>query len=359
MKCPLLFCGIQIRADGIALPCCKFRILPDTPSPPNAAEMDLQEIVESVLFRTVQSKNLNPECHRCDEDDAAGIRSMRSNAIEQFGQINSPIPKSMNFSFNNVCNAACIMCDPLSSSRWATFIEEHGVPHNFVNSTAKIVSFEDHWNDDSLKQIEKIDFAESESLLQQPTKTFLQRLERLGSLSTTEILISTNAGFIPDKEVINLFLTSKNPTIQFSIDAIGKLNNYHRWPLKWEVIKQQLDFWSEKDIRKTVRITLTSLNVLNVAETINWFETNYPDIKITLGRVHSGLFNPYIIPLEYRVGMLEKYNGSINIDYLCKECPEDSVVLRKRTLQFIEWIKETRGMDARDYFPLAVQALTR
>jgi sulfatase maturation enzyme AslB (radical SAM superfamily) len=63
---------------------------------------------------------------------------------------------------------------------------------------------------------------------------FIDLIERIAESDTQpELVINTNLTTISDR--VNVSLQKiKNLTMVVSVDAYESVNEYHRWPLKWE-----------------------------------------------------------------------------------------------------------------------------
>ena len=86
---------------------------------------------------------------------------------------------------------------------------------------------------------------------------------------------STNATVKPDKELLELWSHFKEIQIATSIDGVGPVIEYQRFPTKWtvveQVIKQLMMLSKEMPLTIGTRPTITLMNVLDVPNITNWW----------------------------------------------------------------------------------------
>jgi hypothetical protein len=106
-------------------------------------------------------------------------------------------------------------------------------------------------------------------------KQILQKIVKLGTAGNVYLNYSTNATVKPDKELLELWSHFKEIQIATSIDGVGPVIEYQRFPTKWtvveQVIKQLMMLSKEMPLTIGTRPTITLMNVLDVPNITNWW----------------------------------------------------------------------------------------
>lgn len=152
---------------------------------------------------------------------------------------------------DNKCNLACITCNPKDSSLWAkelnVDVSKHKLPFNI----------------DQCLSAKKIYLAGGEPLIIDDCIKLLIKISKLDI--QPEVVINTNLTRISD-ELKEILSKIKNLSLTVSVDAYQKVNEYHRWPLKWSKFFKNLK-WA-RSIGCTIRFhtVVDAISVLNVDE---------------------------------------------------------------------------------------------
>jgi MoaA/NifB/PqqE/SkfB family radical SAM enzyme len=156
--------------------------------------------------------------------------------------------------FDNKCNLACISCNETASSLWA---RELGIDQSSADNQ---IDF------DKIAQAKKIYLAGGEPLI---IEDFIKVIESVSCLSIQpELIINTNLTRINDHLKTTLSKI-KNLTLTVSVDAFEKVNEYHRWPLKWDKFLKNL-VWVKENIPCTIQFNsvVDAVTIINIAELI-------------------------------------------------------------------------------------------
>lgn len=221
-----------------------------------------------------------PECQHCWGQEDLNIlsdRQIKNNSATLFANkgitqlvsechesVNAPIFYKIDTS--NICNATCITCNSAASTAWAALELKNKVTpiakYNInINQISKNINY---------TSAKTIIFRGGESLL---SKTNFQILSELVKANNTDCFISfvTNGSIRPSSHQLELLSKFKNLNFCFSIDGIGPVFDYLRYPLKWDNVLSNLYFIQSQNIDVTVSYTLSNLNVFYHNETTNWF----------------------------------------------------------------------------------------
>jgi sulfatase maturation enzyme AslB (radical SAM superfamily) len=225
----------------------------------------MKEVRETML-----SNKWHPDCSMCEEQEKNGLPSLRTRAMAVPNK--EPKLTYLDVRLSNKCNLGCRMCSPSFSSLIA---EERGIKSNYS------------WSKGALEQIKKIDNLQvlyitgGEPLLVKENYILLENLVETGASKRILLILNTNCTVFPDK-FINLILKFEKVLVNLSIDGIGKVQEYIRWPSKWETIENVFHQWLNlRTDHEKVKIHLTPviqlLNAPYIDEYLNYF-SNYLDL---------------------------------------------------------------------------------
>lgn len=240
--------------DGLDYLCCHS----DIPVQPDE--------IDSIRIK-IQNQQPVSQCESCYKLDRQNVisprlqestRWLKDAEVKSFIEQWSPgVPESTFFydlRFDNKCNLACIGCSPVASSLWA---RELGV--KISSRTVRFVK------DDMIKS-KKIYMAGGEPLI------IDQFIDILDCISTQEqqpeIVINTNLSRV-DPDMQKILQQIKNLTLVVSVDAFGSVNEYHRWPMKWNKFVNNLS-WA-KDIGCTIQFNtvIDAVSIMNAADLVD------------------------------------------------------------------------------------------
>jgi MoaA/NifB/PqqE/SkfB family radical SAM enzyme len=155
--------------------------------------------------------------------------------------------------FDNKCNLACISCNPENSSLWAREL-------NIVTAEQQLDTNLDEWIN-----AKKIYLAGGEPLV---IDKFIQLIQKVSELSVQpELVINTNLTNVTD-QLKQILSKIKNLTLVISVDAHGKVNEYHRWPLKWSKFLQNLQSMKDLDCTIQFNTVVDAVTVLNIHDLV-------------------------------------------------------------------------------------------
>lgn len=165
---------------------------------------------------------------------------------------------------SSVCNGACIMCNPLDSSKWAALLKKDQRVLDYLSDD--VVGKIDYVN------ARHIEFLGGEPFLEE--KNFLI-LDNLISANNTDCHLSfiTNGNVSMKDALISKLSRFRNVTICLSIDGIGKVFEYHRWPLSWNKLLENLELFRSLNYDISAHMVVTNVNLSHRDETIAWLES--------------------------------------------------------------------------------------
>jgi len=164
-------------------------------------------------------------------------------SLENSGAANLE-PVDLQIMLGNVCNSACIMCDPESSSRLSQDYEKLNLidpalfkaPGNNQSWTQNPDTLKKFISElVSIKNLRYLHFLGGETLYDQTFYTICDQLIEQG-LAEKIIIGTTTNGTIYNDKIIKYISTFKQFHLGISIESVTQLNDYIRWPGKIESI---------------------------------------------------------------------------------------------------------------------------
>ena len=243
---------------------------------------------------------------------------------------------------SNTCNATCVTCGSQASSAWSALERKNNtVPARswrIRNNTA------DAWIDYATAT--SITFRGGEPLL---SATNFYIIEQLIAHNNTRCFISfvTNGSVTPSDYQLGLISQFANKNFCFSIDGVGSVFEYLRYPLKWNAIEKNLEFCKINNISRSVSYTLSNVNVWYHAQTVKWFWDN--DLQYQLNPVYDPVyFQPCVLPSGIKQQILSQSACADLVPLLEPQCSQTNLDL------FVAKLKEQdtwKGIHLLDYLP--------
>lgn len=226
------------------------------------------------------------DCLKCKRFEDQGLPSLRTAFKHTHGEGSlTPELRYLDLQFSNKCNLGCRMCWPGQSSLIA---EEKGIYIDYKWNKTIISDFE------KIKTIKKLYITGGETLLVKHNYNFLQKVIELGISKDVELIINTNCTVFTEN-FINLIKQFKKVFVNLSIDGIGKVQEYIRWPSQWSEVEIVFNKWlalgkENKHIQVRVNPTLQLLNAAYMDEYIEYFSKYNVEIIINV-LDHPDFFN--------------------------------------------------------------------
>jgi MoaA/NifB/PqqE/SkfB family radical SAM enzyme len=316
--CPSPWSTTFIESTGKHIPCCLYR------TQHLGADIDHNSDNKKKL-RLRFLNNETPEACQCFEIEDNGGFSLRQTLLQGFSKTmfveqtqadgyTTYFPKSIDLTLGNKCNLACIMCWPPSSTGWTNDWEhiskwdfgQTGVFAEKVNNKMRVIGTD--WFDNPEIQ-EKVFVMVSQAAAQHKGldlkllggEFFLRQdalyvLERFGNIPNVYVKVFSNGTSIHQKE-IDLLGRLTNVKLILSIDGVGDVIEYQRYPCKWNVVENTAKL--VKPWVKQVFITVTAFNVFNVSDVLEWCNAN--DFSANINPAFGfNRYSPRVLPLPIR-----------------------------------------------------------
>lgn len=261
MDCPMIRRAVTIAPGGAMSPCCYNK--------DGVNKTSFEEYLQSDFYKQFKKtfkRNMFPaDCKKCRDIELSGAKSKRQ--IEVFKFYNKH--GHLNFDFNdeldiidlrisNLCNQACVFCNPANSSMIQTEVEIHNENHTWDNYDLSQKLFVENCNDfrrtleneeifniiDKLSYGGRVYFAGGEPSIIKQVYDILEYLISTGR--NEDVYLEFNSNFHSFNPKFISYLKKFKGLMMVSIDAIEDEYNYIRHHGIWEKTKTNiLDFQKE------------------------------------------------------------------------------------------------------------------
>ena len=300
LYCALASNSISFGYDGTIRPCCAV----DTYFWPGQTRHQLKNYDNNVVkwlnndkLVSLRTKLLDgkwdPICNMCRTREQHGQASTRQIFNNTLDSVETRLNKNLHTSTANIpdlsnifllditvgnkCNSACLMCSESASSLWKKEQEiitgekmDWITPNWFTEENIPNLI-------DNLPNLSAIQFLGGEPTINEPHIFLLKRLIAQDRAKNITLGYVTNLTGVSD-ELLELWSHFSTKHITISVDGVGPINEYIRYPFSWNKVVSQLD--NLKEIAKQhgnyhigLSHTVISLNLLTLDSLIDWWET--------------------------------------------------------------------------------------
>jgi len=300
--------------------------------PANLNNSDLMEAWNNDYMKNVRTQMLNgqkpPACLKCYKEEAAGHRSKRQWETEYWlnrytieeivgetaedGSI-PPKIRYLDLRMGSKCNLKCIMCSPHDSSLWIKdwldvypTIENKDLKHTMGwDNKGKMHGATYNWHKDNptfwdqlyeqIPHMYQLYFAGGESTIIEEHYTLLEEVIRRGHAHKIELRYNSNGLEMPQR-LFDLWSKFKRVRFHYSVDSIGEMNDYIRYPSKWDHTVKQFHLLdnTEDKVEVTTACAVQALNIYYVPDFIKWkLEQNFK--KVNIWPFGAGMLNYHFV----------------------------------------------------------------
>lgn len=247
---------------------------------------------------------------------------------------------------SNTCNSTCVTCNSGASSAWAPLENKM----NLTPALTSIMTKEQIDNNLKFKDLITLNFVGGEPLYEKLNFYILEKLIENNN-DTCFIQITTNGSVGLSDKNKSLLGKFKNINFNVSIDGVGKVFEYLRYPLQWDDLLENLDLFRSITKNVSVSYTTSNLNVLYHHETIQWFQQqglNYHFNPV----INPPHFRPNALPQKVKEEIFKKYGKTDDLKFFLEEehTPQDDtdfqIMLSKIKQQDL-----VKGIDYKEYLP--------
>ena len=237
--CALPFVHSCTRADGAVTPCCRFSDGDYIEKMPPRAYL-YSDKISTVRQQMLEGKRLTG-CQKCYDEEAMGRKSMRQWANDDFIDFvghKKPI-KSIEVSFNNLCNMACVMCSPQDSSKWNTYVDDLDYDGIFGITKSSNKTNNLDFTKEEYESVTKLKILGGEPFINEKNIDFIEKF----NLENLHFETHTNCSVIPNERWLEVFKRLKYCDIRLSLDAKQDYASFSRYGVPWNQISATLNWW--------------------------------------------------------------------------------------------------------------------
>lgn len=289
--CILPWMHLATNASGNLRVCCnsipgKNFIIKEDKTPYKIYKDDLKEAWSSSVYQNIRQQLLNNErpamCERCFREEDSGVKSARQSWNEKWKEdkdysVDAPFDiKYVDIRLGNLCNLKCRMCNPYASNQWVK--EWHLVEEALSDDEYKRLSNmtwpekEKTWENlySIANTVEEIYLTGGEPTIIKEQHRLLDYFIDKKISHKIKLKYNTNLTNVP-KHLLDKWKEFKVVQLNCSIDAVGKLDRYIRYPSNWEKIVENFEAIRTLDNANIeIHCTVQMYNILNIVDLIEW-----------------------------------------------------------------------------------------
>lgn len=226
-------------------------------------------------------------CEKCYEMESVGTHSGRLSSLYYLVPTENKLAplEDLEVSFSNLCNLACVGCGDFNSTKWSTENIKAG------RTGIKLIDNKFDWAQWDLSKLKTLKILGGEPFME--SNRFCEILEAV-NLSEVELIVNTNGTMLPNERLKSLIEKCKHVKFLVSVDGIGLVNDWNRWPSKFESV----------------------VDIMNVYE--SWWK-NYDNITLATHSVVN-IFN--IFTMEHFINFMKKDFSSWTASFMWINTPE-------------------------------------
>jgi len=187
------------------------------------------------------------ECVRCQQTEQINNTSIRLNAIEFDKTQTRPDYLTVGGVLDNICNSACQSCNQNLSTKIGSLVS---TDYPIIDNSGAFWQL-------PLDRVVHLDINGGEPSASKNYRNILKNIPP----SVASVRINTN-GSLLISEIEELLKRGIHVTVTVSLDGIGRIHDYVRWPIKWENFERNLDIYKGLGIPElNTWTTVSSLNI--------------------------------------------------------------------------------------------------
>jgi len=261
MYCPRLDHFVRFNPDGSVGRCGHMAHAPQFET---LDQMDSSAWLESI--KSMMSKEQWPnECVRCKDAEQVGNKSIRQYFVDDHKSNLSINEKYLVLGgvLDNICNSACQTCNENLSTKIGSLTSRDYIKINNSNKLDQLPT----------DRIVRIDINGGEP---SASPNYQKLLDNLPA-NVTHLRLNTNGSRV---------LTSLNQlidrgvkvTVTISLDGIGMIHDYVRWPIKWSDVERNIATYKAMNLYElNTWTTVSALNIGNLKQIQDY--TRQHDLK--------------------------------------------------------------------------------
>ena len=249
---------------------------------------------------------------------------------------------------SNTCNATCITCGSDASSAWAAIERKNNIiPKN-------------NWRIPYDKFDHRLDYSNLKAVSFRGGEPFLSSinfdiLDQILKHNNTECFVSfvTNGSFDLTDRQKHILGKFKKVNFCFSIDGIGPVFEYMRYPLSWSKTLDNIKWARDNDIDVSASYTLSNVNLWYHTQTKLWFQEQGINFLTNIVD-HPSHFQPSALTQNIKDII---FAGDSDVAKLLGKHTDQDDRYYQKFLAEIQKQDSWKGISIRDYLPEFVEHL--
>jgi sulfatase maturation enzyme AslB (radical SAM superfamily) len=388
--CPNFFNNVMNDSFGVYKTCCLHVPIKDNKVVGVGVNESLDTFWNSDYMKQSRIKAINGEeikgCEECYRSERNGGTSLRKDLVEIYeenedyldsvkvaeengGQLDK-FPTAIELRVGNLCNLKCRMCQPQDSDLINKEYKELISLDSTLGEILPIVDFEitDDLTSyiqgirDNASTIKIIRFSGGEPLINKSFYELLDYLIEGDYAKNIEFRLNTNLTKMKE-ETLEKLSKFKRVTIDFSIDGLGPVYEYIRYPMVWDITKNKIDmaykFMVDHDnIKMNANFTVQIYNVFCMFDLIDFFlsKSVLPILHIlqnpsylNIRNMPDNLKNDLIVKIDETLGDIEsrEYPDVFQVDWVIERliAIKNQLSLERNEYQIVLFKKFTNALD--------------
>lgn len=333
--CILAWTSLGMNTFGRIRPCGRSKANPDLPS---LSKMSIEKAWNSDFYKQLRKDMLNgvknSNCEKCHVQEKLEGWSKRQeiNENRKFDldkirtQTNTDgsvdmAPNHIDVRVGNICNLKCVHCWTGNSSKWyedKILLDKYENTKSYGINNEWISEKGDIWDyiRKNIESIHKLSFLGGEPFASKEHNALLDWLHNNKEFHV-EFYYVTNATLLT-KNNIDKLKKFKRVTLGISLDAIGEVAEFLRFPMKWKSVEKMFDYLNETNDNKMFEPyfnwTAYNTNIWHLPNTYRYCTEKWPNIDFRLADwvetpKHMSIKN---LPKEFKNEIINKMKN-VNI----------------------------------------------
>ena len=245
---------------------------------------------------------------KCQEMESVGNHSGRLSSLHYLIPTENKLAplEDLEVSFSNLCNLACVGCGDFNSTKWSTENIKAG------RKGLKLIDNKFDWTQWDLSKLKTLKILGGEPFME--PERFCELLEAV-NLSEVELVVNTNGTVLPNPRLKALIEKCKQVKFLVSIDGIGLVNDWNRWPGKFQNIVEAMHvyetWWKYFDnITLKTHSVVNIFNIFTMEDFINFMKKDFPNWTTSFMWVNNpGWQSIQSLPQEVKTKLINEFSG--------------------------------------------------
>jgi len=348
--CPWTYRALAISGDDF-LPCCRFQgnfVIEN-----NDLNASYKNGKISEFRRRLDNGEKLQECNDCWFNEKIGVKSMRQQGLDMWGEVRTPEIQFVELDLDNTCNLKCVSCNSRQSS--SLVAEEIKLYGKQVFAERKIT---DHFKQLDFSKLKIVKLIGGEPFLSKKITDACQHILEKRIENDLELWINTNCTVLPNDTVQELIMNCRQLHLNLSIDGYKDLNNFVRNDTVWEDLVSNLKRFNEYINQRGNKSTFISINFVvhlynanKIHELQTWIKHNFPKFNIEITALVTPKFLSLVhAPADYKI-YLENYFRTHNLNNLIPFLKESNQNLFDYFYAYHHLLVDLRQKDINDSNP--------